>query len=73
MREPAPRSTLDERLPNARAASSRISVAPALATLVDRPPPGPGWIAEMKFDGYRILARLDRGKVTLTSRNEEND
>jgi bifunctional non-homologous end joining protein LigD len=72
MREHGPRPTVDERLPNARAASLPHFVAPALATLVERPPPGPGWLAEMKFDGYRILARLDHGKVTLKSRNEND-
>jgi bifunctional non-homologous end joining protein LigD len=39
-----------------------------LATLVDRPPEGPDWIHEQKFDGYRILADLDRKKVRLLSR-----
>jgi bifunctional non-homologous end joining protein LigD len=39
-----------------------------LATLVDEPPEGPEWLHEQKFDGYRILADLDRGKVRLLSR-----
>jgi bifunctional non-homologous end joining protein LigD len=39
-----------------------------LAQLVDEPPEGPDWLHEMKFDGYRILADLDRGKVHLYSR-----
>lgn len=39
-----------------------------LATLVDAPPEGPEWLHEQKFDGYRILADLDRGKVRLLSR-----
>jgi len=29
-----------------------------------RPPPGPGWIHEIKHDGFRILARLDRERAT---------
>ena len=28
----------------------------------------PGWIHEIKFDGYRIQARLDHGKVRLLTR-----
>jgi bifunctional non-homologous end joining protein LigD len=39
-----------------------------LATLVDTAPAGPDWLHEQKFDGYRILAELDRGKVRLLSR-----
>jgi hypothetical protein len=27
--------------------------------------PGPGWLHEIKFDGYRIHARLDRSRVQL--------
>jgi bifunctional non-homologous end joining protein LigD len=39
-----------------------------LATLVADPPDGPDWLHEQKFDGYRILAELERGKVRLLSR-----
>jgi bifunctional non-homologous end joining protein LigD len=39
-----------------------------LATLVDAPPEGPDWLHEQKFDGYRIVAELDRGNVRLYSR-----
>jgi bifunctional non-homologous end joining protein LigD len=43
-------------------------VEPCLATLVDKAPDGDRWIHEIKFDGYRIQARLDRGKVKLLTR-----
>lgn len=39
-----------------------------LAQLVDAPPEGERWLHEQKFDGYRILADLDRGTVRLMSR-----
>lgn len=39
-----------------------------LATLVAEPPEGPQWLHEQKFDGYRIVAELDRGTVRLLSR-----
>jgi bifunctional non-homologous end joining protein LigD len=43
-------------------------VAPMLPTLVDAPPSGAGWVHEIKFDGYRIEAVLDSGKVILRTR-----
>jgi bifunctional non-homologous end joining protein LigD len=43
-------------------------VPPALATLHDAAPSGPDWLHEIKFDGYRIEARLDRGEVKLLTR-----
>jgi bifunctional non-homologous end joining protein LigD len=43
-------------------------VEPALATLAEKAPDGDNWTHEIKFDGYRIQARLDRGKVTLLTR-----
>jgi bifunctional non-homologous end joining protein LigD len=42
---------------------------PQLATLVKSPPRGPGWVHEIKFDGYRIGGLLRGGEVTLISRN----
>jgi bifunctional non-homologous end joining protein LigD len=41
---------------------------PQLATLVTRAPDGPAWLHELKYDGYRIGCRLDRGEVRLLSR-----
>jgi len=41
---------------------------PQLATLVDRPPPGEGWIHEIKYDGYRALVEIDGESVHLYTR-----
>jgi bifunctional non-homologous end joining protein LigD len=40
-----------------------------LATLVTSVPKGDGWLFEIKYDGYRILARFDGSQVKLISRN----
>ncbi len=42
---------------------------PQLATLVDAAPEGNGWVHETKFDGYRVLAAVGKGGVTLWTRN----
>jgi len=46
-----------------------IELFPQLATLVDEPPKGEGWIYELKFDGYRIVARVEGDDVRLFTRN----
>ena len=43
-------------------------IKPQLTKLVDQPPEGPEWLHEIKFDGYRMHARLDRGAVRLLTR-----
>jgi bifunctional non-homologous end joining protein LigD len=42
-----------------------------LATLVREPPTGDGFIHEVKFDGYRVLVRVDAGHVQLLTRGGE--
>ena len=44
-------------------------VEPQLASLASHPPPGDAWVHEIKFDGYRLLARVDRGRVILKTRS----
>jgi hypothetical protein len=34
-------------------------ILPCQPALADRPPSGPGWLHEIKFDGYRVIARKD--------------
>ncbi|HZT87452.1 MAG TPA: DNA ligase D [Stellaceae bacterium] len=42
---------------------------PQLATLAERVPDGDDWLHEIKYDGYRLLARIERGEVRLLTRN----
>lgn len=53
-----------------RAMPKKIEVQ--LATLTERPPEGDQWLHEIKFDGYRMICRIDDGKVTFTSRNQQD-
>ena len=40
-----------------------------LATLVEGPPEGEGWLHEIKFDGYRLLGFVRAGAACLRTRN----
>jgi bifunctional non-homologous end joining protein LigD len=50
--------------------TSLPTVKPGLAKLVDETPQGPGWIHEMKYDGYRIMSYIEAGRVILKTRND---
>ena len=47
-------------------------IEPQLATLVKTAPDDDGWIEEVKFDGYRMLCRIDQGQARLHSRNNKD-
>src|ERR1700680_4876559 len=51
-----------------RAAALPQWVPPQLTQLVDAAPEGDQWLHEIKFDGYRMHARLDRSAVRLLTR-----
>src|ERR1700748_1166220 len=42
---------------------------PMLATLTDAPFDDKGWLFEDKYDGFRMIAKVEDGSVTLYSRN----
>jgi ATP-dependent DNA ligase len=49
-------------------ASPPAWIKPQLAKLVEKAPDGPDWLHEIKFDGYRMHARLDGGRVQILTR-----
>ncbi|HEV2099404.1 MAG TPA: DNA ligase D [Stellaceae bacterium] len=63
--DPQPRFA---RIPGARKARMPVDPRPQLATAADQAPDGPQWFHEIKYDGYRLLARLRNGKAQLLTR-----
>jgi bifunctional non-homologous end joining protein LigD len=53
----------------ARTSTLPKRLQPMLATLTDAPFDDKGWVFEDKYDGFRMVAKTDNGKVTLYSRN----
>jgi bifunctional non-homologous end joining protein LigD len=46
-----------------------VRIEPSLATLGARPPTHGEWSYEIKFDGYRMMVRINDGDARLISRN----
>jgi bifunctional non-homologous end joining protein LigD len=53
----------------ARTSTLPKHLQPMLATLTDAPFDDKDWIFEDKYDGFRVLATIEGGEVTLYSRN----
>jgi bifunctional non-homologous end joining protein LigD len=47
-------------------------IRPMLATLTDAPFDRSGWLFELKWDGFRAIAEIARGEVSLYSRNQKS-
>ena len=56
-------------LAGARLSPLPPSMTPMLTTLVDAVPTGDDWLHEVKYDGYRMVCRIDGGAVKILSRN----
>ena len=56
------------RIGDARKGLLPMFVEPSLASLCDRPPSGPKWVHEIKYDGYRMQARVDGNRIRLLTR-----
>jgi bifunctional non-homologous end joining protein LigD len=56
------------KLSGARTGLLPTFLEPSLAMPCEKPPSGPKWIHEIKYDGYRIQARIDGRKIRLLTR-----
>lgn len=45
-----------------------LALSPQLLSRASEPPNGDGWIHEIKYDGYRLLASVEHGRASLRSR-----
>ena len=61
-------SKTQEKMKGGKRAALPDFVEPQLATLAGKPPSGDSWVHEVKFDGYRLLARIGGGRVKLMTR-----
>jgi bifunctional non-homologous end joining protein LigD len=65
---------LHEAMESADLAAAKIKpmphgIKPMLATLIKEPFDHPEWLFEVKWDGYRAIAEIQDGKVSLYTRN----
>ena len=65
----APVTDLQTLLKDAPKSKIPADIKPMKATLVDAPFDDPGWIYELKWDGYRAVAIVEDGEANLISRN----
>src|SRR4029077_10495767 len=65
---PPSKSRSPQTIPGARKAPMPKDLKPQLATLADHAPEGPEWLHEIKYDGYRLFARVEHRAVRLITR-----
>jgi len=58
-----------DRIPGARKGAMPVGLKPQLATLATAAPAGPEWLHEIKYDGYRLFARIEHGETRLITRS----
>ena len=59
-------------LKKGKASAIPRNIEPMLATLADEIPGDENWIYEIKWDGYRAIAYLNKGTVDIRSRNNKS-
>jgi bifunctional non-homologous end joining protein LigD len=72
-RGPAAESRAKTKAAQAPARAKKVAVMPdfvppQLCASVEKPPSGPAWCHEIKFDGYRVQLRVEDGEVALNTR-----
>jgi bifunctional non-homologous end joining protein LigD len=67
-----PHSVLSGRAIDEIEANAPPIIEPQLASVVEQVPDGPNWLHEIKLDGYRILAHVDKSGVHLRTRGGED-
>ena len=68
VKRPAAKNPAPKKPPSTKAGPMPDFIPPQLCHPVERPPAGTGWVHEIKFDGYRIQARVAGGAVRLLTR-----
>ena len=63
---------VEKLLPSQKKTKFPKIVEPMLATLVDEPFDKPGWLYEVKWDGFRAIALIKKGEPELSSRNSKS-
>ena len=58
------------KLSGARTGLLPVFLEPSLASPCEKPPSGPKWIHEIKYDGYRMQARIDGRTIRLLTRKK---
>jgi bifunctional non-homologous end joining protein LigD len=66
--DPQPQARIAH-IPGAKKGRLAADPKPQLTTAADQAPDGPQWFHEIKYDGYRLLARIRDGKAQLLTRN----
>jgi len=65
----SPKIDIKAILSKAPKSAAPVKIKPMKATLVDEPFDDPNWLYEVKWDGYRAIATIDKKGAELISRN----
>ncbi|MDB5246957.1 MAG: ligase [Segetibacter sp.] len=71
-KDPKPDTKIEALLKKGTKTNFPEDIKPMLATLVDKPVEEPGWMYEVKWDGFRSLGYINNGVVDIRSRNNKS-